>query len=254
MIELDNAKIDGIRAHWARFPGFSFLFDTPNGHHLAGNHLQVLGIRDFSHPDFSLYQQMKQVADSLENEFQQHLFCAMPPSTYHVTVFDGINAANENQVGRQQSVIQSWLEELPQSTTDLPDTLQPLLTSELATKNWDISFRFKKFRFVNHKVIVCDLEPADDHSAENLERLRAAREALYQQLEELTAVNALTPYEPHVTLGYFASTMGGRSAESLVPEWEKRMRTDLGSATLRLSRARFYSFTDMVRFYPLPLS
>lgn len=255
MIELDNEKISGLRAQWAHFCGFSFLFDAPGGHHRAVGDIDVLGIRNFDSPDLTLYKQLKAVAEQLQPEFQKMLFCAMPASTYHVTVFDGINAANQQQLSDKAALaINPWLAGLPQSTLDLPQALAPLLSSDVAVKSWPIRFQFKRFRYLNHKVIVCDLEAADQASQQNLDLLTSARNDLYDLLEAQTGVAAHTPYEPHVTLGYFASTDGGKAAAPLVPGWEAQVREALTGQTLNVERARLYSFTDMVRFHPFALA
>ena len=56
------------------------------------------------------------------------------------------------------------------------------------------------------------------------------------------------PYEPHVTLGYFADPGGARRARRVLPTWSEAAQAAAKGTTLRLTRARLHGFTDMGTF------
>ena len=101
MITITHDKILGFTPRWAPYNGFSLLFDNPdNGFSPLG------GVGGFdipmkldsvpSDPALILYQVFIDALNNIDINLltNTYLFCPLPPSTYHVTVWDGLNVGN----------------------------------------------------------------------------------------------------------------------------------------------------------------
>ena len=248
------ASVDEARAVWAPHAGFTLLFDNPD---LADDGLrdngygQLLACRGGAHAEQALYgalaawMQAKRPTD-LRRELG---FCAMPPSTYHVTAWDGLNVAVlPRATPDTQALMQPWFDALPIAA---PSAIsQPVLDTRAALQALlPIRFRFDALRSSTGVGIVADLKPADAAQASRF----AAFQALRLEHAERHAGNwgwaYTTPLEPHITLGYFPNADCGRAVEAQMAIWNQELAAMLDGLTLEFRQIGLYSFTDMVRFY-----
>jgi hypothetical protein len=107
MTQIANPKLG-----FARFPGFSLLFDNPGADNLVpmGKHVQQLACRVATTPELALYRSLH--ALGLEQLFANYYLFPLPTPSYHVTVFDGLNQAHlDNSARRLASSYQPALDE-----------------------------------------------------------------------------------------------------------------------------------------------
>ncbi len=93
MITITNLKIAGFEPKWARFHGFSLLFDNPNNHlQSMQNNLFKLHCSADNDPDLIFYKTLSNSLNALDlNQLlNTYLFCSLVPSSFHVTVLDGL--------------------------------------------------------------------------------------------------------------------------------------------------------------------
>src|SRR5262249_36061713 len=97
-----NPKVAAINpTQWARFRGVSLLLNNSN----AG--LASDGIVFYDHLDT--------FADRHQAELESFQWCRLPRSTYHVTLLDGINDSNIEEVTSHRDALRRFLDALPDS-------------------------------------------------------------------------------------------------------------------------------------------
>ena len=254
MLHITNKKIAGFDTRWAPFHGFSILFNNPDDHCLQ-QHSGTLYLANDVSNDTALYfykllhECLTQLnIDFLTNTF---LFCPLPPSTYHVTLFGGLNHRHVSQVNSQyQAMVDDWLKGLPQSFCITPDDIFQLpAASALCTKrDWNINFRFNGLQIWNNTVLVATLRP-DTDSVMIFNQLCEERRQLSQQIHQRFGVMTDTEtYQPHVSLGYFANEEGARRALNYYNDWNKSFNDLLQDSILSFNNANIYGLTDMITF------
>ena len=248
------ASIDTARAAWAPHAGFTLLFDNPDvtdGGLRDDGHGQLLACRGGAHAGQALY---AAIADWMQArnpaKLRQNLgFCAMPPSTYHVTAWDGLNVAVLPRANSAtQSAMRPWFDDLPGAT--MPAAAEAAYeTRDALNALLPIRFAFDALRSSTGVGIVADLKPADAEHAERFAAFQAERLRRAKAHEQTWGWAYTTPLEPHVTLGYFPNADCGRAVEAQMAVWNAELEARLSELTITFSQIGFYSFTDMVRFY-----
>jgi hypothetical protein len=128
------------------------------------------------------------------------------PSSYHVTVWDGINADNIGYVN--PAVRTAWsvfLTGLAPSLKAPPNSMEVVTRSALRNWSGSISFQFEKLTLWGNQVLVARLQPVEGASERNLTELSALREQMSEAARSKLGVDFSRSYSPHVTLGYFAN-------------------------------------------------
>lgn len=247
------ASVDSARAVWAPHAGFTLLFDNPDvadGGLRDDGHGALLACRGGAHPGQALY---KALAAWMQTQNPARLrrelgFCAMPPSTYHVTAWDGLNVAVLPRAKPEvQRALQPWLESLPAAPP--PTVAAASATRDALQQRLPIRFGFDALRSSTGVGIVADLKPAN---AEQAERFAAFQRARLTHASEHAAEWGwayTTPLEPHITLGYFPNAECGHAVEAQMAAWNGELESALNGLTIEFSQIGLYSFTDMVRFY-----
>lgn len=248
------AGIDAARALWAPHAGFTLLFDNPDVAHGGlrdDGHGQLLACRGGDHPVQSLYAALAAwVQTQNPARLRRDLgFCAMPPSTYHVTAWDGLNVAVLPKAKPAvQTAVQPWFKELP--AAPWPAAVQAVAaTRAVLDAVLPISFAFDALRSSTGVGIVADLKPADAEQAKRFAAFQAVRQAHATQHAAEWGWAYTTPLEPHITLGYFPNAECGRAVEARMEAWNAELESVLDGLTIEFSHIGIYSFTDMVRFY-----
>ena len=231
MISITNPKLSGLEPRWAPFRGFSLVFDPPEEDSFFGALRAGLA---------------KLENDALIAEFYLRL---LPPASYHVTAWDGVNDAKLAEVVPEFRA--AW-ERFLQASAARPfpeDLFRDVQASELLTcPDWDLRLRCARIENWSDVSLVAHLEAADAAAAANLERLRAARDALSEAFGRRFGVRPHPDYEPHVTLGYFANGALAAGSAAAVARWNAALRAATAGHVLTLRRLHLSVFADMTSF------
>ena len=250
MIALDNPKIAGLCVRWAEFRGFSLLFDNPGDGGLAADGL--LDCRPDDHPALALYAALSHWQDRCGRQtlLLEHGLAPMPPSTFHVTAWDGINAATlAAQTAPVRAAARAWLDALP-ARARWPDELAVCTAAREAIEAvLPIRFRFAALRNTRGIGIVAELEPADAEQRERFEALQRVRQQHARAARQAWGHAYTTPLEPHVTLGYFLRPVDAERAQPRIGDWDTQLREATDGLSIRFASVGLYGFIDMVRFY-----
>lgn len=249
MITITNPKVAGFVPRWARFRGFSLLFDgnlIPAGPRLdLANDVDADSSLDF-------YRGLRDGLAALDPDLltATYLFCPLPPPSYHVTVWDGGNDGNIAQVhGDRRPELEQLLAGLPDSLLRPNALIDRAAASPLVTHpDWDVTLRFDRLNLWGNAVLVARLAPTEE-SASALEALAEERRRLSQGFRAEFGIAPSDRYSPHVSLGYFASREAAQLATPCLEGWDRVMAERMQGRTLSLKRVGVYGFTDMATFF-----
>ena len=230
-IAITNPKLLGLEPRWAPFRGVSLVFDPPNDDAL----LRALraGVAAMSR-------------DSLITE---HFLRLLPPASYHVTVWDGVNDGKLPEVVPEfRAEWARFLQAIP--TAIFPDRLfNEIRSSDLcACPDWKLRLRCARIENWSDVSLVAHLEPSDAAAAESLRRLRIARDALSAAFGNKFGVRPHPDYTPHVTLGYFANAGLAAASAPAVARWNDALIRQTANLVLPLRRVHLSAFSDMTSF------
>jgi hypothetical protein len=247
---IDNSKIEAITAQWARFRGFSYLFDHPDeGRHLLPCGAGLQRIHCAAGAGLTLYDRISDALSTLLAGLQRERpFCLLPFASYHVTCWDGVNDANVAQVTDPRYA--ALLKRLPDAfAAGLPSAgLRPELFPA-GTGPWPLRFRFSRLAVRQRDALVAFLEPADDASAAALQRVGARRRELDQLGRDEFNLPPGAAYTPHLSLGYFCNSQAADGLSARMDDWSAQVRKATGPTTIEFRSASVYAFTDMVTFF-----
>jgi hypothetical protein len=252
MISITNAKVAGFTPRWATFRGFSILFDNPGQSLARAGQQRTLSCDVDGDPSLGFYRSLRDSLARLDLDLltNSYLFCPLPPSSYHVTVWDGGNDSNVGQVvPDHRHALDLLLAGLP-ATLSEPNGLTTLAArSPLVADGGAITFRYDRLFLWGHSVLVALLAPADPASADRLREIEAGRRALSAQSQRVYGISASDRYLPHVSLGYFANREGAQLAASMLGTWESGFAGEMAGQLLPFAHASVYGFTDMATFF-----
>jgi hypothetical protein len=249
---ISNPKIG-----FKRYPGFSLLFDNTDDNHFpnarqAGKILKLNTAID-SGSESELYRRLRDgLAEvSLFTNDNPYSFFVLPPSTYHVTVWEGFNEGNKQLVftSYHQEIFE-FLEGLPLSLMFDNPFSRSIKASPLLQKRRDIQFEFKKLSIWGNVSLVAQLKPSNPSSETQFTEIEAHRSELYRSFEkEFGLTRWHLEFSPHITLGYFGNEEGAKKAHSQVQEWKDGLLKIASDVSIQFSSIGFYGFTDMVNFF-----
>ena len=230
-IDITNPKLASLEPRWARFRGFSLLFENP--------------------PDSPLYRALRDGVAELSGDelLTAYGLRLLPPGTYHVTVWDGVNDGNLPRIPpAPRAAWEAFLQSIP--LPDFPDDLfLEIKTSELVLHpDWNLRLRCEQIENWSNISLVARLVPADAPSADALDRLIVARDALSALHDARFGVQPHPAYTPHVTLGYFANDTLAAAAAPAVARWNDTLLAKTAAHTLDVHRILPSVFTDMASF------
>ena len=123
-IAITNPKLAALGPQWAPFRGFSLLFENPS--------------------DRALYDALQAGISRLSNSslVANHFLRLLPPESFHVTVWDGINDGNLQNVAMEcRDEWSRFLQSIPRPEF-IGDLFREVRSSELISrKNWNLSLR-----------------------------------------------------------------------------------------------------------------
>ncbi len=251
---ITNRKLATVAPSWAPFRGFSLLFDNPGDSYipLAGR-LSRVNSQVFRETDLALYKVLANSLDAVGRDrlIEKYLFCPLPPESYHVTVWDGLNDGNASHLPENLRLhLDRFFDALPVSFSADAVFTNAANRSPLVTEGGrGIRFEFRNLRKFANVALVAELAPTDLHSEETLRRIIDGRKQLCIAYKEEFDIDLSSDYRPHVTLGYFANN---EIAELCTPElqsWTDLTRQSCAGATILFSSIDVYGFTDMAAFF-----
>ncbi len=253
MITITNPKVAGFVPRWAPFRGFSLLFDNPGSSLTRSGDRLELNVDVLADPELAFYRRLRDSLESLDLDLliRTYLFCPLPPSSYHVTVWDGGNDGNLAQVfGSQRAKLEALLAGLPGSLSQPNELVEMAASSPLVREQrWKIGFQFDRLVNWGNSVIVARLRPADAMSTETLSELVEERRRLTSRFRDLFGIGPSETYSPHVSLGYFANREAAQFSVPCLEGWNGLFEERMQGITLLLSRVGVYGFTDMASFF-----
>ena len=241
--------------NWTRWCGVSYLFDNPGASlaPLANTGLLQVACKTWSEPELPLYRSLgdalaKVGFDSANNPWS---FCPLPSTSYHLTVWDGINDANLHEIAEpQRKEFAEFLLRLPQSAKFAPPNLIPPDAFDGVVVTDPVKFQFDGLSLWGDSVLVARMAPADEKSREVLTAVCGRRKHLDERLAQIGRPASLR-YTPHVSLGYFCDPRGARLAASDLPQWENVFRREAAGCEQAFPSIGAYAFESMVRFTKL---
>lgn len=257
-IRISNNKLSALNK-WATFKGFSILFDNPRESYTSADNGLVQINCNAKEKRTKFYTILHQSIAKILPEFPKDntSFCPLPLSSYHVTLWDGVNHDNIDKL--KPEFIEStktYIEELPGSFCN-QQAFHSIIKSSLAEINStpDVHFMFDKLT-IWKTVLVARIKPANEVSLIALEQLKSIRLNLILDFKENFG-NIFSErhmnYSPHISLGYFANPeYGGSIRKEILNNWTSIFMKQTKGITLRFSGAGLYGFSDMVTFFTLP--
>lgn len=257
--EITNRKVAGLEPRWREYRGFSLLFDNPGASLAADGGLLRVACSPAAGGVLDLYARLRDGLESLGRESlrDQYGFCPLPPASYHVTAWDGVNDGNRDDLPAEARL--EWadfLRGLPgTSRSAWPGFLHTVARSELVRWTGSLSFRYRDLALWGNQVLVARLGPAAG-SERGFAELVLLRDALARATAEVLGVSfgpkPDRPYQPHVSLGYFANETGASRALDCVGAWTEEFEAALRDSSVTYGSVNAYGFTDMASFFRLP--
>lgn len=252
MITITQNKVAGFEPRWAPFTGFSVLFDNPGDSLTVDGEVSKITCAPAEGGPLDLYFGLEKALVELDRDLliRAYLFCPLPSSLYHVTVWDGINVDNISAVNPVvRSTWSAFLDALPRSLDAPPTSMQVITGSALSGWCGSISFQFEKLTIWGNQVLVARLRPKGNVSEASLEDLSVRRRELSESAERDFGVHFLQSYSPHISLGYFANQEHGQLAHARLEHWTERFQVTLQAAVITYESLDVYGFTDMASFW-----
>ena len=243
-----------VQTTWSPFVGFSYLFDAPGEQHYKSlaPESRLLDCRlDASVPLFvHLDQAWAGLRQSLGDRF---LLAALPSTSWHTTVWDGVNQDNCGSLSADAQVaFQDVLGRLPGSLSDLPygELMAHEFGVELPAEG--IRFCFDRLDIWGSEALVAALRPADERSESALQKIGDRRRALDDACRSAFGKPRNFDFAPHVSLGYFPNGRMADLAREEVHAAGVTLRAELGDAEISYPSIKLYAFNDMATFTTLP--
>jgi len=245
---IDNPKIKSWAPfEFASFRGLSYLFENPgstvepttDGMLLRGDLENNKGLRLYR-----LLNRALRIRVSLVRLMERYRYCPAPSSTFHVTVADLVNPDNIGQLAAERR------DDMLSVLRDLPHSLErPLLSRipAIAAPEDAMRFRVKQLQ-IRRSALVAPLEACDSASARAVERIAAGRRDAMQYLTS----GVPETWEPHVTLGYFASSSLLKAAGEELPRWNDLALREVEGECIAFGGVRLFGFESMALYWAAP--
>lgn len=243
--------------NWKSFTGFSYLFDNPGSPiitHEDHKHISMISIGNLSAPGLELYEALDTAAKEMDPEILASNFnlFLLPSSTYHVTVWDGLNINNIENLSSSpiyNQFIDYFKDAFKSSAENWPPLSAKLDFGNRFENIGTIRFKFNALQSRGDTVLVADLIPADQESNEQLYEIIEKRKELDKRFEGYgKRLNA--DLRPHVAIGYFADKALARKAKSQrMDEWRRLFLRETSDCIIEFNGISLYAFTDMVTYF-----
>jgi len=252
VLPITNTKIETLEPKWARFVGYSLLFDNPGDSLCQTGGFERIHCEVDSSSELVLYRELSRATSKLgKGESNELGLCLLLSNSYHVTFFDCGNQANaEGAHPVVKSALTGFIEGLPESWTEEHELVLPAARCALAlSASPGLFFRYSGLRNWGNQVIVAVLEPSDEATSTILEGMVEGRANLSNYYQTELGFGTGPKYTPHVSLGYFANEDGGEKASAELDAWDDALRERTEGLQIRFNSIGTYAFTDMVTFF-----
>lgn len=222
----------------------------------AASDIELLALPDDVIAEVDLYRSLAAWSQDLVSELGlPTAYLALPASTYHVTVCDGLSVAQiEGVDGSTREWIAQMLGSLPGSIVDsaallpsgVPSVAHEQLTDLLECAASPIDFTLARIETRRHAVVAA-LEPVDA-CLPSYSQIVEARDAFLSRLSDELGVNLITPWRPHVSLGYWVNTDAADEHEPDVAAGGEALM-NAGSCELRVLGSSVHAFDDMATYW-----
>ena len=246
MITITNSKLESFTPKWARFHGFSLLFDNPCAS-LRDDGKYATLVTD---PHIDFYVAVKRALCNIGGTLltNTYLFAPLPYNSYHVTVWDGINDSNLPDVpAKHQYDAATFIGGLPDSLISSTAFTQFIAASPLFQNQATLTFRFNSLYIWGNNVLVATLRPIEE-CITAYDTLKSQRAIHNDSFSSEFGTSAFTEYCPHVSLGYFANQESAQLALGRLVEWQTAFSETMAQETISFPSFSLYGFTDMVTF------
>ena len=234
-----HRKIATLAPDWASFRGASILF-RPIGAEADGPGWPGVG---------ALYRTLAGlIARDDAAALRRCGYCALPPSSYHMTLSDLVHDGN---VGHVAAPARAHFGKTPGIApgAQYPDVVRQVVHQAGAPGPGTTAFAFDALRIRSGSALTADFRPCDPQGRDYLDLLAWRRRL------ELLLVSRLgigvPAFEPHVTLGYFANRTASPAAEPLVGPLDRRLRGALGEGLVAFGDPTPCTFESMAAFVPV---
>lgn len=253
-----NPKIFDYVARWARFPGFSLLFDNPALNCLNTENGPRLHFQPEQDERERLFSSVAAwAAEVLDAEcFWRYGVCVTPPSSYHVTAWDGLNVAVLEQCdSATRTALQQLIETLPRKA-DAEALFMAQLAPVIADLNalLPIRFRPRGLRSTPGIGLVVDLQAENAEAEERLQAFQQCRREHAGHLASRWGIAYLNPLAPHLTVAYYANPSHLSDADAAIqaqlPSWQAKLLSKVDGLSVEFAQLNCYMFTSMEHFYP----
>jgi hypothetical protein len=225
-MEITNPKVKSMIPEWAPFKGFSLLFDNPN--------------------ESALYDTICDISDILTPALKGFSFCPLPRSSYHITVWDGINDGNLSQISSENQYRFKQL--LENKSNSILDGLELQQVTDMEP----ITFEVEKFTIWSNFVLVAKLKPATLNDERVYESFVEKRMALINRFKVKFGFNSTRPfYEPHISIGYFANITLAGICSVRDEQINELFLHQLVGKTIQFKTCSLYGFYEMAHFNKL---
>ncbi|MBI4560046.1 MAG: TIR domain-containing protein [Candidatus Hydrogenedentes bacterium] len=256
MDTITNDKLVDMSPRWATFRGFSLLFDNPTQNISHGDQVAKLSLRVAASKELDLYrafsESVREMADNtLTSEF---MLCLLPASTYHVTLWNGVNDANLTAISAKDfTALQDMLAGLPDSIARDERVLTAIQKSPLVTwRGWSVDFVFDKLDVWHRRVLVARLRPENTQSQALLEELLRKARGLSDSVGRILGMDLSQRVSPHVTVGYYGNENRAKNSLRELDRWNSVFCRNSGEAMMTFRSVGLYAFTDMVSYFRRP--
>lgn len=248
-----NPKIEspGYVAKWARFRGFSLLFDNPDIEFSKNKRYQPLDSNVDMIDSLEFYRALRDALDELDINWlvNSASFCPLPSNTYHVTVWDGLNDGNAGDIdAEQRNDLLDFFDRLPDRLNQDEQFTRPVYDSTLLTmKDLNITFKFGKLANWGNIALLCVLDIVDE-DRDVFARIADQRKILANLYRERFGIALYNEWVPHITLGYLYDPQAGSNTLAHIENWSGHFKGKTDGLTITYQQIGLYGFTDMATF------
>lgn len=211
---------------WAPFGGWSVLLEHSGG---------GIGLRSTVESEYAFAHRLDQLADAFAGVAGTS-FARLPEESFHITLCDGVNAGMRKNLSADWSMLMD------------PTVAETVVGGEIDSLR-HVARRPARWRPVGleirgHAVVVTAVTDT------GLVDVRAQRLRLLERLGEVVGADVITPWRPHMTIGYLADDEGiDRLRAECSSVWESSSpQPGETPARLLTTCADIYEFSDMATF------
>jgi len=250
-ITRNKARWRGNPPQWLPIRGLSLLFDAPDECLVED---KVTGLRQLrcdtaGIQSGNLYAALYETVTRMETISSlraRGIFCLVPPPAYHVTVLSLFNETNVSRLSTdiQGAAVAGLHGKLGREKEALPELIDYIIGSDLVKQKLSVQYEYDKFSLFS-TALVARLRPTPG-SLETHTALVNARDTVAQELHQRFGIPLAAHFDPHITIGYFAS-----ETHDLPTPLLGQMESECAeiSSAVSFDSIGMYTYSDMAHFF-----